>query len=76
MVLATATACLAIAALVAGVGGWLLQPANWLERVLLIGAAAFLLYTGPVQDLIGLALLAAAAVLHFTRVRTARLSPA
>jgi TRAP transporter 4TM/12TM fusion protein len=76
VVLATSTACLAIVALVAGVGGWLLQPATWLERALLIAAAAFLLYTGPAQDLIGLALLAAAVVLHLTRLRTTRLSPA
>ena len=76
VILATSTACLAIVALVGGVGGWLLQPANWMERALLIGAAGFLLYTGPAQDLIGLALLAAAVVLHLTRLRTTRLSPA
>ncbi|MBA2277799.1 MAG: TRAP transporter fused permease subunit, partial [Chloroflexia bacterium] len=76
VILATSTACLAIVALVAGVGGWLLQPATWLERILLIAAAGLLLYTGPVQDLIGLALLAAAIVLHVARTRTARFSPA
>jgi len=75
VVLATATACLAIIALVAGVGGWLLQPATWLELALLI-ATGFLLYTGPIQDLIGLGLLAAAVVLHLARVPTARRWPA
>jgi TRAP-type uncharacterized transport system fused permease subunit len=69
VLLATATACLAIVALVAGVGGWLLQPASWPERALLLPAAALLLYTGPRQDLIGLALLLAALALHLLRTR-------
>ena len=69
IVLATATACLAIAALVAGVGGWLLRPATWLERALLLPAAGLLLYTGPVQDALGLALLLAAVAIHVARVR-------
>ena len=69
VILATVTACLAIVALVAGVGGWLLKPATLLERAILIGAAALLLYTGPVQDLAGTALLAIAIVLHVVRAR-------
>jgi len=78
IVLATATACLAIAALVAGVGGWIIGPATWPERALLLPAAGLLLYTGPVQDALGLALLAAAVGLHWLRTRseggTARLA--
>jgi len=72
IVLATATACLAIVALVAGVGGWLLEPATWFERALLLPAAALLLYTGPLQDAVGLALLLAAIALHLARVRRVR----
>jgi TRAP transporter 4TM/12TM fusion protein len=72
---ATATACLAIVALVAGVGGWLRQPASWLERALLLAAAGLLLYTGPVQDAVGLALLAAAVALHLVRTRGPALRP-
>lgn len=77
VVLATVTACLAIVALVFGVGGWIVQPATWLERALLIPAAGLLLYTGPVQDAIGIALLAAAIGLHIVRLRgsTPTLSP-
>jgi TRAP transporter 4TM/12TM fusion protein len=71
VVLATATACLAIVALVAGVGGWILGPASWLERALLLPAAGLLLYTGPVQDAVGLALFATAVALHVLRVRGA-----
>jgi TRAP transporter 4TM/12TM fusion protein len=69
VILATITACLAIVALVAGVGGWMLKPANLLERGILIAAAGLLLYTGPVQDLAGTALLVAAIVLHVLRTR-------
>jgi TRAP transporter 4TM/12TM fusion protein len=69
VILSTVTACLAIVALVAGVGGWLLKPANLLERAILIVAAALLLYTGPVQDLAGTALLVVAIVLHVVRTR-------
>jgi TRAP transporter 4TM/12TM fusion protein len=69
VVLSTVTACLAIVALVLGVGGWIVRPASWLERALLIPAAGLLLYTGPVQDLIGIALLATAVGLHLLRIR-------
>ena len=72
IVLATTTACIAIVALVAGVGGWMLRPANLIERLLLLPAAGLLLYTGPLQDLIGLAFFAAAVVLHLLRVRTGK----
>jgi len=69
ILLATATACLAIVALVAGVGGWILGPASWPERALLLPAAGLLLYTGPVQDLLGLLFFAAAVLLHVARTR-------
>ncbi len=69
IILSTVTACLAIVALVAGVGGWMLRPANWPERAILVVAAALLLYTGPVQDLIGTALLILAIGLHWVRIR-------
>jgi TRAP-type uncharacterized transport system fused permease subunit len=69
IILSTITACLAIVALVAGIGGWVLKPANLLERGILIVAAGLLLYTGPVQDLAGTALLVAAIVLHVLRTR-------
>jgi hypothetical protein len=47
VVLATLTACLAIVALVGGVGGWIIRQATWLERGILIVAAGLLFYTGP-----------------------------
>lgn len=70
IILATVTACLAIVALVAGVGGYVLKPASWLERVILIVSAGLLLYTGPTQDLIGSGLLILAIVLHVLRTRS------
>ncbi len=72
IILATATGCLAIVALVASVGGWILEKANWLERGLLLPAAGLLFYTGAVQDVFGLALFVVAIVIHVVRVRQAR----
>ena len=70
IVIATVTACLAIVAMVAGVGGWVIRPANWLERAVLIVAAGFLFYTGTYQDLIGAGLLVVAVSLHWVRIRS------
>ena len=75
VVLATVTACLAIVALVLGVGGWIIQPASWLERALLLPAAGLLLYTGTLQDIIGLALLTAAIIIHLLRIRGPSATP-
>ncbi len=69
VILATLTGCLAIIALVGGVGGWVIRPANWLERVILIAAAGFLFYTGAFQDLVGLGLLLLGIALHLIRTR-------
>jgi TRAP-type uncharacterized transport system fused permease subunit len=72
ILVATATACLAIVALVAGVGGWITAPATWFERALLLPAAGLLLYTGTWQDVAGFALLVVAVVVHLIRVRQGR----
>jgi TRAP transporter 4TM/12TM fusion protein len=69
IILSTVTACLAIVALVAGVGGWIIKPATWLERAILVVAAGLLLYTGPVQDLTGAALLVVGIAVHVMRTR-------
>lgn len=69
IVLATITAMLAIVALVGGVGGWIFRTTNVLERVLLIIAAGFLFYTGPVQDAIGVSLFVTAVGLHWLRTK-------
>lgn len=69
IILSTITACFAIVALVAGVGGWIRRQANIVERLLMIVAAGFLFYTGPIQDAIGLAFFAAAVTLHMMRIR-------
>ncbi len=76
VILATTTACLAIVALVAGVGGWIVQRANLAERAILIASAGLLLYTGPIQDAVGLALLATGIGLHWLRVRGQGSGPA
>ncbi|MBA2248405.1 MAG: TRAP transporter fused permease subunit, partial [Chloroflexia bacterium] len=68
IVMATITACLAIVAMVAGVGGWIVRQAIWPERAILIVAAGFLFYTGTMQDLIGLGLMVVGILVHLRRV--------
>ena len=75
VVLATVTGCLAIVALVGGVGGWIIRPASWLERAILIVAAGFLFYTGHLQDVIGLGLLIVGVGLHWFRIRNSDATP-
>jgi TRAP-type uncharacterized transport system fused permease subunit len=64
-----------LAALAAGLTGWLLIKTTWLERSLLIAAGLVLVYPGLLQDSIGLGLFAFAAALHYLRRRSATESP-
>jgi len=75
VVTATLTGCLAIIAMVGGVGGLVIRPANWLERLILIAAAGFLFYTGTLQDLLGLGLLIVGIGLHLIRTHGTRSDP-
>jgi TRAP transporter 4TM/12TM fusion protein len=70
ILLAAGTAMLGILALAAGLGGWIRQPANLLERALATIGGLLLFYAGAVSDAVGLALFAAAVVCHLARVRT------
>lgn len=63
------TACLAVAALAVTFGGWLLAPANWLERGLLGFGGLALLYANQRADIAGLVLVAIAVALHLLRPR-------
>lgn len=56
----TVTAMVGLAALGAGLTGWLLRRATWPEQVLLVAAGLGLVYPGWFQDLIGFALFALA----------------
>lgn len=69
IVLATITGGLAIVALVAGIGGWVLRPANIVERALLVVASGLLFYTDPRSDVIGFALMVGAIAMHVMRTR-------
>lgn len=65
----TITAILGIAALVGGVGGWIMQRANVVERVLLTAGGLALIYASQWTDAIGIALLVVGVALHWFRVR-------
>jgi TRAP-type uncharacterized transport system fused permease subunit len=68
----TVTAAAGLAALAAGLTGWLLRKTNWLERSLLVAAGLVLVYPSLVQDFIGLGLFALAATLQYLHWRSAR----
>src|SRR4029453_19072631 len=58
----TAVSMLAVAALAAVTGGWILGPASWPQRLLCVPAAVLLLYLQPLSIAIGLGFLAVAVV--------------
>jgi TRAP transporter 4TM/12TM fusion protein len=63
------TACVAVAALAAAFGGWIMRQATLLERLLMGGAGFALLYADTRLDLLGAALLVAGVGIHLLRVR-------
>ncbi len=66
----TFTAALGVAALAAGFQGWALKKATPLERVMLLVAGFALVYSTVAADLVGIALVAAAALaLQYLRGR-------
>ncbi|CAN5559507.1 hypothetical protein BH20ACT23_BH20ACT23_30330 [soil metagenome] len=60
---------IAVAALAIVTGGWIIGPANWIERVLAALAAGLLLYLEPSSVLAGLGVLAVVLALHVARRR-------
>jgi len=74
----TITAAVGLAALAAGLTGWLLMKTTWFERGLLVAAGLVLVYPSLLEDLIGLTLFAVAAALQYLHRRSAagRLSAA
>jgi TRAP transporter 4TM/12TM fusion protein len=68
----TVTAAVGLAALAAGLTGWLMTKTTWFERGLLIGAGLVLVYPGLIQDLIGFSLFGLAIALQFSHRRSAR----
>ncbi len=65
----TLTAAIAVAALAAAFGGWIIAEANLSERVVAAAAGLALFYADPWFDAAGLALAAAAVVAHTARVK-------
>ncbi|GGM90442.1 C4-dicarboxylate ABC transporter permease [Thermopolyspora flexuosa] len=64
VLVALAVSAVAVAALAAATGGWMIRRAGVPERVLCAGAALVLLYLEPIPVVIGLALLAVALGVH------------
>jgi len=68
----TLTAAVGLAALAAGLTGWLLMKTTRLEQGLLVAAGLVLVYPSLLQDFIGLGLFALAAALQYLHWRSAR----
>jgi TRAP transporter 4TM/12TM fusion protein len=67
IVTSTATAALGVAALAAGLGGWIRREASLTERMLLVAAGLLLFYAQRWADWTGAAVLLVALALHFGR---------
>jgi TRAP transporter 4TM/12TM fusion protein len=67
--LAIITGLLGTLALGAGVQGWLLRRATWVERGILIIGALLLIKPGWITDLIGLGLLIIVAAFQYTKIK-------
>jgi UPF0716 family protein affecting phage T7 exclusion len=65
-----------VIALAAGLEGYFVRPATWLERGLFIAAALLLIHPGLVTDLLGLALLVAALAQQKLRRADPAMAPA
>jgi TRAP transporter 4TM/12TM fusion protein len=63
----TITAAIGLGALAAGFTGWLRMATTRVERALLIAAGLILVYPSLLQDIIGIGLFAAAALLQYRR---------
>ena len=63
------TAAVGLAALAAGLTGWMLMKTTGLERILLLAAGLVLVYPSLLQDVIGLGLFASAVALQYFRRR-------
>jgi len=71
----TVTAAVGLAALAAGLTGWLMTKTTWFERGLLVGAGLVLVYPSLLQDLIGFGLFGLAIALQFPRRQSLRSLP-
>ena len=63
------TAAIGVSALAMGLGGWLRQAANPVERVVAVAGGLLLFYATTVTDIMGLVLFGAAIALHLVRTR-------
>jgi len=69
VVMSTGTAIVGILALGAGLGGWIREEANALERTLATAGGLLLFYAGSLSDIAGLVLFGIAIALHMARTR-------
>ena len=61
----TLTAALGLVSLAAGINGWLVREANWVERAVLLAAGLLLVYPSLVLDLLAAVAVAAVFAVHW-----------
>jgi TRAP-type uncharacterized transport system fused permease subunit len=69
VLISTVTAAIGVAALSAGLGGWIRTTANTFERTLAVAGGFLLFYAGPLTDLAGIVLFAVGIAVHLVRTR-------
>jgi TRAP transporter 4TM/12TM fusion protein len=69
ILLATGAAAVAILALAAGLGGWIVGPASTPERALAVAASFLLFYAATIADIAGLILFGVAVALNVARAK-------
>ena len=68
IIVTTVSSCIAVAALAAAFGGWIVARATLLERLIAGAGGLALLYADAIYDVVGLLILAAALALHSWRI--------
>jgi TRAP transporter 4TM/12TM fusion protein len=74
VLISTGTAALGVAALAAGLGGWMRTRANLVERALAVIGGLLLFYAGPRTDIAGVGLFSAAIAIHLLRTKRSPMS--
>lgn len=69
VIVVTITASIGVSALAVALEGYLLKPLNWLERIAFAGGALTLVHAQFMTDVIGVAILTLALLVHFVRAR-------
>jgi len=72
IVIAVISAIIGVAAIAAGLSGWILTKTGWLERILLVAGSVLLIFPGWTGDAVGVGLIAVAIFINLRTFLAAR----